>query len=133
MENASNSITNLLSYSLPTYITACVPGFIFLFHCVIIYVLFIGVLISNNIPTLLLLLILACIIKCSFYFFDRCILSVLEENKDFPFMSISTFAVLNDKLTEKDTEGIIINFGLLMVLNKIFFLLLFPYISSSKK
>lgn len=112
-------------------ISCYITAFIFLFHCIIIYVLFIGTLVSNNIPTLLLLLLLACIIKCSFFFFDRCILSVLEENKEFPFCSISTFALLNNNLTERDNEEIIINFGLIMVLNKIFFLLLqtHPYIS----
>ena len=104
-----------------------IPICIFFFHCVIISVLFIGTLLANDLSTLVLLLLLACIIKCSFFFFDRCVLSILEENKAFPFLSISTFAVLNDNLTERDTEEIIINFGLLMVLNKIFFLLLFPY------
>jgi hypothetical protein len=98
--------------------------FILIFHISLLYFIFISTLITNNIPTLLLLLILVCIIKCSFYFFDRCLLSVFEKNEVLNTVSVMSIFTKTDKLTEIEIEEIIINIGLLMLLNKIFFLLL---------
>ena len=98
--------------------------FILSFHVSLLYFIFISTLITNNIPTLLLLLILVCIIKCSFYFFDRCLLSVFEKNEVLNTVSVMSIFTKTTKLTEKEIEEIIINIGLLMLLNKIFFLLL---------
>ena len=111
--------------------------FISLFHLILVYFLFAGTLITTEVNSLLLLLILMCVIKYAFYFFDRCMLSLLENNDTFSIMSF--FLVNNTpsctldsqccKITEREFEEILINFGILMILNKIFILLSVKYYS----
>lgn len=94
------------------------------FHILLLYFIFISILITNNISTLLLILILFCIIKCSFYFFDRCLLSVFEKNEYINTISMMSIFSKTNKLTDAETEEILINIGMMTLLNKIFFLLL---------
>jgi len=102
--------------------------FISIFHFFLVYIIFIGTLITNDLSSLLLLLILMCVIKCGFYFFDRCILTILEKNE---MVSMLSFFLVNHELSEKETEEIIINIGTLMLLNKIIVLMFIEYYYSA--
>lgn len=98
---------------------------IFYFHVTMVYFIFISTLVTNDISTLVVLLLLMCIIKCGFFFFDRCILSVLEDNEYINTFSLMSLFTQSDKLTDMEMEEIMINIGMLMLLNKILVLLWF--------
>ena len=67
------------------------------------------------------------IIKISYFIFGRCVLTLYENNKYFSSVAELISNVLTINLDEKRSEEIIINIGLLIVLNKLLILLFFKY------
>ena len=101
--------------------------FVSLVHFILTYFVFGFALISNNIKILFCLLILMSIIKISYFIFGRCVLTLYENNKYFSSVAELISNVLTINLDEKRSEEIIINIGLLIVLNKLLILLFFKY------
>ena len=94
-----------------------------LIHFILAYIIFLTSLISNNINILVVILIILSAIKFSYYYFGRCILTLLEDNK---YASIATLFSnsLTKNINDKIGEEIIINIGLLIILNKLLVLFL---------
>lgn len=97
---------------------------IFAVHFCLAYSIFTIALVSNDIRTLLILLIIMIIIKYMYYWFGRCILTLLEDNGYYPTMveCVSSTLTQTNKLDDKTSEEIFINIGLLIILNKLLFL-----------
>jgi hypothetical protein len=102
-----------------------------LLHFVLCYALYMTMLVTNDIKYLVYCLIILVYIKILFNIYDRCILSVVEENDNYSsIVSLFRAAIIPtayDKISYKDSELMVINLGVLLVLNKIVFLLCIPY------
>uniref|UniRef100_A0A6C0B9M7 Uncharacterized protein n=1 Tax=viral metagenome TaxID=1070528 RepID=A0A6C0B9M7_9ZZZZ len=99
--------------------------FFSLLHFILFYVIFITALLSSQIKILLVLLIVMIFIKYLFFIFQRCILSLLEYNDHYPSL-VEIFAkILSSDVHDKQAEEICINTLLLIILNKMLFLILF--------
>jgi hypothetical protein len=107
--------------------TLLVNLFITFIHVILTYGVFISALISNKINVLLGLLILTTLIKIAYWFFGRCILTLYENNNFFPSMCEIISNVLTQDLDDKRCEEIVINIGLLIILNKLLVLIFFKY------
>jgi len=101
--------------------------FISFIHLILTYGVFITALISNRIKVLFGLLILMTIIKFSYWFLGRCVLTLYEYNNHFSSISEIISNILTCNLDDKRTEEIVINLGLLIILNKLLVLLFFKY------
>lgn len=101
--------------------------FISFMHLILTYSVFITALISNKVDILFWLLILMTIIKFAYWFFGRCILTLYEYNNYFPSMCEIISNILTCNLDDKRCEEIVINIGLLIILNKLLVLLFFKY------
>ena len=96
-----------------------------LLHFILFYLVFITALLSNKIKILLILLIVMILVKYLFFIFQRCILSLLEYNDHFPSL-VEIFAkIMAYDIDYKQAEDICINTLLLIILNKMLFLILF--------
>ena len=102
-------------------------------HLALTYVFFITILLSNNIKILFILLIIMSIIKYLYYFFGRCVLTLYEYNDQFSTMAELLSKTLTNNLTDKITEEILINIGMLMILNKLLILLPYNYYKKYKQ
>lgn len=89
-------------------------------------------LLSNKIPILLILLILMIFIRILFFLFGRCIVSLWEYNNHFPCIAELFSKTLTDKLDDKKSEEVLINVGILILLNKLLFLTLYNYYNKYK-
>jgi len=99
-------------------------------HFTITYTFFITILISNNIKILFVLLVMMTLIKYLYYFFGRCVLTLYEYNDYFSSMAELLSKTLTGKnLGDKITEEILINIGILMILNKLIVLLFYQHYS----
>ena len=108
--------------------------FISFIHFFIAYVFFITVLVSNNIQSLFILLVLMSIIKFFYYFFGRCVLTLYEYNDYFSTMAeLLSKTLTGINLGDKITEEVLINIGILMVLNKLIVLINYNYYSKKYK
>ena len=103
-----------------------------LIHFIFAYSILITSLITNKINILIYLLIIMSIVKYSFYYFDRCILSLLEENSHFANIADLLGKSLTYKFNQKEVEEIIINISMLIILNKLLFLILYNYYYKQK-
>ena len=75
-----------------------------------------------------------CYVKLLFLMYNRCIITVLEEN-DIYSNVISLFQKIlfkNNKLSLSDVEYFMINLIILILINKIIFITMLNYIVSSK-
>lgn len=98
------------------------------FHFFITYIFFITVLVSNNIKVLFVLLVLMSIIKYFYYFFGRCVLTLYEYNDYFSSMAeLLSKTLTGNNLGDKITEEVLINIGILMILNKLIVLINYNY------
>ena len=102
--------------------------FFSLFHFVLTYVFFMTMLLTNNIQILLVLLILMSFVKYMYYLFGRCIITLCEKNDYYATMA-THFSKTLTTATLKDvvTEEILINTGLLIVLNKLLGIMVYNY------
>ena len=108
--------------------------FVSFIHFFIAYVFFITVLVSNNIQILFILLVLMSIIKFFYYFFGRCVLTLYEYNDYFSTMAeLLSKTLTGINLGDKITEEVLINIGILMVLNKLIVLINYNYYSKKYK
>jgi hypothetical protein len=101
--------------------------FISFIHFVLAYGLLMTAILSNNIKILISVLIIMSMIKFAFYFFGRCILTLYEYNPYFAPVSKLLSYTLTNNITDKKGEEILINAGILIVLNKIFALTIYNY------
>jgi hypothetical protein len=68
------------------------------------------------------------IVKYFYYFFGRCVLTLYEYNDYFSSMAELLSKVLtNYNLGDKITEEVLINIGILMILNKLIVLINYNY------
>jgi len=101
--------------------------FVIFIHFTLTYLVFTISLISNNIKTLFILLVLMSIIKISYFIFGRCVLTFYEYNDHFSSLSQLLSNTLTTKLDHKRTEEVLINIGLLIILNKLLVIFLLKY------
>jgi len=96
----------------------------FVFHFILTFGIYVTTLVSNNIDILTLLLMTTIMIKIMYYIYGRCILTVIEENDEFPNMESMFMNLLSphNTITSEQGEAIIINMGLINLLVKILFL-----------
>ena len=98
-----------------------------LIHFLFAYFILLTTITVNKINILMFLLVLMSIVKYSFFCFNRCVVSLYETNNHYP-----TFAELFSKLltynsSEKLIEEITINIILVLILNKLLFLMVYDY------
>lgn len=98
-----------------------------LLHFLLCYIIFMLALISNKIPILLILLIIMIIIRFLYFVFGRCIVTLWEYNDHFSCIAELYSKILTPDLDDKKSEEIIINIGILILLNKLLFLTLYNY------
>ena len=96
-------------------------------HLLFAYFVLLTAITVNKINILMFLLILMSIVKYSFFCFNRCVVSLYEKNNHYP-----TFAELFSKLltynsSEKLIEEITINIIIVLILNKLLFLMVYDY------
>ena len=97
-------------------------------HFLITYIFFITVLLSNNIKVLFVALVLMSIIKYFYYFFGRCVLTLYEYNDYFSTLAeLLSKTLTGNNLGDKITEEVLINIGILMILNKLIILINYNY------
>ena len=108
--------------------------FISFFHFVVTYIFFVTILFTTNIRTLFILLVIMSIIKYLYYFFGRCVLTLYEYNKHFSSMAdLFSKTLTTNNLGDKITEEVLINTGILMILNKLIILIIYNYYSKKYK
>jgi hypothetical protein len=101
--------------------------YVSLIHFILAYVLFLTATISNNFKVLLSLLVIISIIKFAFYFFGRCILTLYEYNDHFAPIAKLLSYTLTTNINDKKAEEILINIGILIILNKLLFLIFYKH------
>lgn len=67
------------------------------------------------------------IVKYSFCYFNRCIVSLLEENDHFAILAELFGKSLTYNFEPAQIEEIVINLTIILTLNKIFFLIFYDY------
>lgn len=93
-----------------------------LIHFLFTYTILIIALITNDIKVLTILLIMMISIKFAFYFIGRCMVTSLEENNLLNNSSELFGNTILENPKDKDVEEILINFGNIIIANKIFVL-----------
>jgi hypothetical protein len=101
--------------------------FVSIIHFILTYSIFTFALISNNIKTLFILLVIMSIIKILYCLFGRCILTLYEYNEYFAPLAKMMSNTLSPNLEDKISEEIMINIGLLIILNKLLVLFFLNY------
>lgn len=97
-------------------------------HFILAYGILITTLISNDFKVLIGLLVIMSSVKFAFYIFGRCILTLYEYNNHFaPIVKLLSHTLSNNINNDKTGEEILINIGILIILNKLFFLTLYRY------
>lgn len=97
-------------------------------HFILAYGILITTLISNDFKVLIGLLVIMSSVKFAFYIFGRCILTLYEYNHHFaPIVKLLSHTLSNNINSDKTGEEILINIGILIILNKLFFLTLYNY------
>jgi len=97
-------------------------------HFILAYGILITTLISNDFKVLIGLLVIMSSVKFAFYIFGRCILTLYEYNHHFaPIVKLLSHTLSNNINSDKTGEEILINIGILIILNKLFFLTLYKY------
>lgn len=96
-------------------------------HFILAYGILITALVSNDIKVLLFLLVIMSLIKFAFYIFGRCILTLYEYNSYFAPAAKLLANTLTKDIDDKKSEEILINTGLLIILNKLFFLTFYKH------
>ena len=102
-------------------------------HFILAYIIFITALITNNINILVIILIILSTIKFSYYYFGRCILTLIEYNNHYASIATLFSNSLTKGIDNKIGEEIIINIGVLIALNKLLFLFLIEHYKSFSK
>lgn len=102
--------------------------FVSFIHFIFCFFIFMAALISNNINLLTFLLVVMSITKILYWMNGRCFLTSYEKNNYFSntpklFSKILT----NVELKETDVELLLINISILIILNKIFWVILLSY------
>ena len=91
----------------------------------------IGVL-SNNEEVVFLFLLVMVIIKFSYYVFQRCIMTYLEDGKEYASAAqLFGFTITSQNLSDDVYEELIINFALILLLNKLLLMMIIKYYSNS--
>jgi hypothetical protein len=73
------------------------------------------------------------LVKISYLFFGRCFLTLYEDNEHFANApTLLTRTITNLELKDIHVENILINLGLLVILNKILILLVINYYNKIK-
>lgn len=98
-----------------------------LLHFILAYSILIISLVSNNFKVLLTLLVIMSLIKFSFYIFGRCILTLYEYNCIFAPVSRLLSYTLTNNINDEIGEEILINISILIILNKLLFLIFYKY------
>uniref|UniRef100_A0A6C0JWG2 TLC domain-containing protein n=1 Tax=viral metagenome TaxID=1070528 RepID=A0A6C0JWG2_9ZZZZ len=101
--------------------------FVSLIHFILAYGIFISILISNDFKLLISILVIMLLVKISFSVFGRCILTLYEYNSYFATTSKLLTNTLTHDINDKTGEEILINIGLLIILNKLLFLTFYKY------
>jgi hypothetical protein len=101
--------------------------FVSVIHFILTYGIFITALVSNNIKVLFVLLVIMNIIKILYFCIGRCVLTLYEYNNYFSPVAELFSKTLTTNLPDKQSEEIVINVGLLIILNKLLFLSIYNY------
>ena len=80
------------------------------------------------------MLVIMSIIKYLYYFLGRCVLTLYEYNNHFSSMAeLFSKTLTTNNLGDKITEEVLINTGILMILNKLIILIIYQYYSKKYK
>jgi hypothetical protein len=101
--------------------------FVSFIHFILTYGIFITALVSNNIKVLFILLVIMNIIKILYCCIGRCVLTLYEYNDYFSPVAELFSNTLTTNLPNKQSEEVVINVGLLIILNKLLFLSIYNY------
>lgn len=101
--------------------------FISLIHFTLAYGIFITALVTNDFKLLITVLVILILVKVSYSIFGRCILTLYEYNSLFaPTAQLLSYTLTNN-IDDKTGEEILINIGILILLNKMLFLIVYKY------
>jgi hypothetical protein len=99
-----------------------------LIHFILAYGILITAIVSNDLKQLIIILVIMILVKISFSIFGRCILTLYEYNSRFaPTAQLLSYTLTNKLKDDKTCEEILINVGILIILNKILFLMFYKY------
>jgi len=101
-------------------------------HFVFTYIIYMITLLSNNIHVLSLLLVIMIIVKIMHIYFGRCILTLVEYNNTFAPVARLVSKSLTGGLNDSESEEFLINLGLMLLLNKLLFLMCYLYYKKYK-
>lgn len=101
--------------------------FVSLIHFILAYGILITALVSNDFKLLITILVIMILVKISFYTFGRCILTLYEYNSQFASTAQLLSYTLTNNINDKTGEEILINIGILIILNKLLFLTFYKY------
>ncbi len=118
MNNICNNIYNNIYFTIA----------ISILHLLLIYGIGIIILLATNKKILFNTLVIIIIIKYLYHYFNGCIMTFLENRVDYP----SSTQLIGYIITKKDLlletyDEIIINTGLILIINKLFLLIIIDY------
>ena len=101
-------------------------------HLLLMYIIGMLGILSTNENVVFGFLIVMMLVKFSYYLFERCIVTYLEDGKMYP----SASQIFGYTITKKDMkqglyEEIIINFALILLVNKLLLMLILKYYHKS--
>ncbi len=103
-----------------------------LIHVALITIVGTVTMLTNNEKLLFLLLLIMMFVKWSFYLFDRCVVTHLEKSKYYPSAAeIYGYTVAKDDMKIHTVEQFVINTALILIINKIFWVMIIRYHYSS--
>jgi hypothetical protein len=102
--------------------------FVSFIHFLFCYLILITALVSNNIKVLTFLFFIMVYTKILYNIYNRCILTIVEDNVYYPNVATLFIKTLTKaEIPIHEIESILINMGILILVNKIFVLLLLSY------
>ena len=97
-------------------------------HLILMYVLGILGILSNNESVVFGFLVIMILIKFSYYLFNRCIVTHLEDGRMYASAAqLFGYTITKNDMRQGVYEEIIINFALLLLMNKLLLMLLIKY------
>lgn len=97
-------------------------------HLILMYVIGILGILSNNESVIFGFLFVMILIKFSYYLFNRCIVTHLEDGKMYATAAqLFGYTITKNGMRQGVYEEIIINFALLLLMNKLLLMLLIKY------
>ena len=117
-----------LAIHISKYMQLLLSIFVSFIHFIFCFFIFMTALLSNNINVLTFLLVVMILTRLCYWMYGGCLLTTYEKNDYFSTTpQLFSKIITNVELKETEIELLLINVGMLIILNKIFWLILLSY------